>query len=159
MLPFLRHGVEITASLVNEETRREKGRHVIKVVQDEIEADDGAFALFNEQIPSTFSSKCKVRVCTELMLKIFHAQVNEYMSAVEEIQLEKEGKVVNAEQSLRDSLKPLILVICEQGIDIMYMYYMYRTVFYFLFCTLFCSHVQHLDSLYPYSAPYMNQEW
>ena len=46
----------------------------------------------NKYIPSTFSSECKIRVCTELMLKIFHAQVNEYMSAVEEIQLEKEGK-------------------------------------------------------------------
>ena len=46
-----------------------------------------------------------MRVCTELMLEIFHARVNEYMSAVEKIQLEREGKVVNAEQSLRDSLK------------------------------------------------------
>ena len=75
------------------------------MARDEIEADDGALTLLNEQIPSTFSSECKMRVCTEIMLKIFHARVNEYMSAVEEIQLEKEGKVVNAEQSLRDSLK------------------------------------------------------
>ena len=46
-------------------------------------------------------------MCTELMRKVFHARTNEYMVAAEEIQLEKEGKVVKAEQSLRDSLKTL----------------------------------------------------
>ena len=38
-------------------------------------------------------------VCTELTSKIFHARVNKYMSATQEVQLDKEGKVVKAEQS------------------------------------------------------------
>ena len=36
---------------------------------------------------------------------MFHARVNEYMTASIEVQLEKTGKVVNADQGLRDELK------------------------------------------------------
>ena len=56
----------------------------------EIEADAQAISLFNEQVPSTFSTHCKVQVCSELMHKVFHARTNEYMTAAEEIELEKE---------------------------------------------------------------------
>ena len=41
----------------------------------------------------------------ELTAKIFHARINEYMSATEEIELEQKGKAVRVEQSLRDQLK------------------------------------------------------
>lgn len=107
MLPFLRHVVEKIASLVNDKTLREQGRYMIKAALCEIEADAQAMSLFNEQVPSTFSTHCKVQVCSELIRKVFHARTNEYMTAAEEIQLEKEGRVVKAEQSLRDSLKTL----------------------------------------------------
>lgn len=99
--------MEKTASLVNDKTLTEHGRHMIKAAQCEIEADLLAISLFNELVPSTFSSVCREQVCTELMLKVFHARTNEYMAAAEEVHLEKEGKVVKAEQSLRDTLKTL----------------------------------------------------
>ena len=38
-------------------------------------------------------------------MKVFHARVNEYMVASEEIELEKAGKAVKVEQCLRDELK------------------------------------------------------
>ena len=41
----------------------------------------------------------------ELLRKMFHARVNEYMTASIEIDLERSGKVVQVEQSLRDQLK------------------------------------------------------
>lgn len=107
MLPFLRYVVEKTTSLVNDERARQYGRDMIGLAQREINADATAMSLFNEETPTTFTIDCKIRVCTELTCKIFHARVNEYMSATQEVQLEKEGKVVKAEQSLRDSLKTL----------------------------------------------------
>lgn len=107
MLPFLRYVVEKTTSLVNDERARQYGRDMIGLAQREINADATAMSLFNEETPTTFTIDCKTRVCTELTCKIFHARVNEYMSATQEVQLEKEGKVVKAEQSLRDSLKTL----------------------------------------------------
>ena len=38
-------------------------------------------------------------------MKVFHARVNEYMVATEEIELEKAGKAVKVKQCLRDELK------------------------------------------------------
>ena len=55
----------------------------------------------HEHQPST---ECHKMVCNEFTLKIFHARINEYFSASEEIELEQSGKVVKAE-GLRDSLK------------------------------------------------------
>ena len=106
MLPFLRSVVEKTTSLVNDERARQHGRNTVEVAQHEIKADATLISLFSEHTPTT-TTDCKTRVCTELIQKIFHARVNEYMSAAQEVQLEKEGKVVKAEQSLRDSLKTL----------------------------------------------------
>ena len=107
MLPFLRSVVEKTTSLVNDERARQHGRNTVELAQREIKADATLISLFSEHTPTTFTTDCKTRVCTELIQKIFHARVNEYMSAAQEVQLEKEGKVVKAEQSLRDSLKTL----------------------------------------------------
>ena len=87
MLPFLRYVVEETTSLVNDERCREHGRNMIGFTQCEIKADTMAMSLFT---PTIFATDCKIRVCTELIHKIFHARVNEYMSATEEVQLEKE---------------------------------------------------------------------
>ncbi len=46
-----------------------------------------------------------LRLYTELTLKVFHTRVNEYMNASEEIELEKAGKIVTADQILREKLK------------------------------------------------------
>ena len=107
MLPFLGSVVEKNTSLVNDERSRQHGRDMIGLAKHEIKADTTIMSLLNEQTPTTFTTDCKTRVCTELMHKIFHARVNEYMSATQEVQLEKEGKVVKAEQILKDSLKTL----------------------------------------------------
>ena len=40
-----------------------------------------------------------------MLKKIFNAQTNEFMTASAEVDLERTGKAVNAEQSLRDELK------------------------------------------------------
>lgn len=45
------------------------------------------------------------QVYSELSLKLFHARVNEYITASTEIQLQESGKAVTADQSLRDQLK------------------------------------------------------
>ena len=36
---------------------------------------------------------------------MFHARINEYMTAAVEIHLERSGKAIKADQSLRDQLK------------------------------------------------------
>lgn len=41
----------------------------------------------------------------ELTVKLFHARVNEFMTASVEIELERHGKAVRVGQSLRDELK------------------------------------------------------
>jgi hypothetical protein len=46
-----------------------------------------------------------MKLCKEFSLKIFHARINEYFSAAEEINLEQLEKAVKAEQGLRDTLK------------------------------------------------------
>ena len=51
------------------------------------------------------SSVVVSRLYSELSKKIFHARVNEYMTASIEVQLERSGKVVKADRSLRDQLK------------------------------------------------------
>ena len=103
MLPFLRYVVEKTTSLVNDEKCKEQGRNMLKSAQSELKADLEIVEIFSKQIPSHISSTCKTSLCSELTLKVFHARVNEYMVATEEVQLELEGKVVKADQSLRDS--------------------------------------------------------
>ena len=54
---------------------------------------------------STLTSEQQNTSCNKLTSKIFHARINEYFSAAEEIELEQSGKAVKAEQGLRDSLK------------------------------------------------------
>lgn len=48
------------------------------------------------------------KIQKELLRKMFHARVNEYMTASIEIELEKKGKAVQADQSLQDQLKTFI---------------------------------------------------
>ena len=45
------------------------------------------------------------KMYNEISKKMFHARVNEYMTAAVEIELERSGKAVKAGQSMRDQLK------------------------------------------------------
>lgn len=49
--------------------------------------------------------ECEQRLYKVFCMKIFHARLNEYMVVSEEIELERAGKAVKVEQSLRDELK------------------------------------------------------
>ena len=99
--------MEETTSLVSDEKCKEQGRNMLKSAQSELKADLEIVELFSKQIPSHITSTCKTSLCLELTLKVFHARVNEYMATTEEVQLELEGKIVMAEQSLRGQLKTM----------------------------------------------------
>ncbi len=47
--------------------------------------------------------------------KLFHARVNEYMRASIELELERSGKAVKADQSLRDHLKTFSAMITRSS--------------------------------------------
>lgn len=55
------------------------------------------------ELPSIANVVPKLHIL--LVKKVFHARVNEFMTASVEIELEKNGKAVPVEQSLRDKLK------------------------------------------------------
>ena len=81
---------------------------MIEVACEDIDNDTELIRVFNpcmldagvDASPAVVS-----RLYSELSKKIFQARVNEYMTASIEIELEKSGKVVKADQSLRHQLK------------------------------------------------------
>ena len=113
MLPCLRIIVESVSSLINELDKcQQLGVHMIETVCEELEGDAELFGTFvkciqeahvNVELPSVIPKLHK-----ELLKKIFHARVNEFMAASVEIELEKSVKAVPVEQSLRDKLKPSV---------------------------------------------------
>ena len=108
MLPFLRELVEKVRSLVNEERCQDLGQHMIEVACEDIDNDTELTRVFNQCMLDAgvdASPAVVSRLYSELSKKIFHARVNEYMTASIEIELERSGKVVKADQSLRDQLK------------------------------------------------------
>ena len=105
LLPLLRKIVEKTCSFVNEQMSKEHGRHMIEVAKQELDSDSELKQIFDNLVSSNFSSECKASVLRELTHKVFHARVNEYMTATKEIELEHEWKAVKSDQSLRDTLK------------------------------------------------------
>ena len=108
MLPFLRGLIENVRSLVNEERCQDLGQHMIEIACKDIDKDTELTRIFTECVHNAgvdTSSAVVSRLYGELSKKIFHARVNEYMTASIEIELERSGKVVKADQSLRDQLK------------------------------------------------------
>ena len=108
MLLYLRKAIEKVSSLVNEEKCHEYGHSMIAVARAKIENDSELHSTFTRCINNIgIDSSLTVvsKVYNELTRKIFHARVNEYMTASVEIELERSGKAVKAEQSLRDQLK------------------------------------------------------
>lgn len=111
MLPYIRLLVEKVMSHVNDDQCKQAGQHVIKVARKKIEIDVEIREAFMSCVehcnvtPSNSTMSTITRVYEEMTLKIFHARVNEYMTASVEMELEKSGKAVKADQSLRDELK------------------------------------------------------
>ena len=104
ILPFLRQLVDKVASHVNDNTRQEHGSSMIEVAKKRIKEDEELEQLFIKCTPEAPSDVVKA-VYTEFCMKVFHARVNEYISASEEMELERTGKAVKVEQCLRDQLK------------------------------------------------------
>ena len=92
--------------MVNEDARQEHGHQVIKLAKQDLESDGQLHTLFDKCTVSTCLSKdSEIRLFNEFSMKVFHAKVNEYMVATEEIEMKKTGKAVKVEQCLRDELK------------------------------------------------------
>ena len=102
MLLFLRQLVEKVTSHVNDRMQQEHGCGMIEVAKKRVEEDEELQELFKKCTAATPNQDA---LYTEFCIKVFHARVNEYMSASEELELEKEGKAVKVEQCLRDELK------------------------------------------------------
>ena len=108
MLPYLRALIEKVSSLVNEDQSREFGQHMVEIARSKIESDSDLNETFIHCIKNAGVDPLNPiipKVYEELSRKMFHARVNEYMTAAVEIDLERSGKVVKADQSLRDQLK------------------------------------------------------
>ena len=81
---------------------------MIEIACKDIDKDTELTWIFTECVHNAgvnTSSAVVSRLYGELSKKIFHARVNEYMTASIEIELERSGKVVKADQSLHDQLK------------------------------------------------------
>ena len=108
MLPYLRVLIERVSSLVNDKRCQEFGKSMIKAASIGIENDKEISRTFIECVKECgieISPLIFPRIYNKITKKMFHARVNEYMTASIEVQLEKTGKVVNADQGLRDELK------------------------------------------------------
>lgn len=107
MLPFLCQLVDEVASKVNDDMRQEYGHQVIKLAKQELESNSELCSLFEKCSThvSNLPKESVNKLFNEFCMKVFHARVNEYMVATEEIELEKAGKAVKVEQCLRDELK------------------------------------------------------
>ena len=111
MLPYLRAVIEKVSSLRNEDMCQKKVNIImIEIASKEVDDDADLFRTFVKCIHEAGVDAPAVanvvpRINKELSKKMFHARVNEFMTASIEIELEKSGKAVQAEQSLRDQLK------------------------------------------------------
>lgn len=95
MLLFLRRLVETVSSMVNDNTRLEYGHEVIKLAKQDLESDGQLHTSLDNCTLSTYLSReSENRLFNEFSMKVFHARVNEYMVATEEIEMEKTGKAV-----------------------------------------------------------------
>lgn len=107
MLPYLRALIDKVSKLVNDEQCCEHGKNMIDVARLAIEDDHNIKKTFINcltNIGINPETSLVLEVFQEMSKKLFHARVNEYMCASVEIDLERKGKAVKADQSLRDQL-------------------------------------------------------
>ena len=109
LLPFLNAlFIEINQSISHEQlTKHGKNKIMIKVALQKILENCNLETAFQSCVEQneimTEESYEEIRV--EFMKKVFHSRVNEFFEAQKELDLEKSGKVTDAQQSLRDELK------------------------------------------------------
>lgn len=93
---------------------KEHGQHMLEEAYKELEVDENLQSVFvtcvrkchdESSVKSQLPSNILPDIQKEFSRKLFNARVNEYMTASVEVQLEESGKVVTADQSLRDQLK------------------------------------------------------
>jgi hypothetical protein len=109
MLPYLREVITKVSTLVNEEKCQELGSYMLESACKAIETDEGLIHTFIKCVEHAGVECLETTVLhllhSKLSKKLFYARANEHMKASTELELEKKGKAVNAEQSLRDKLK------------------------------------------------------
>lgn len=113
MLPVLSKVMTVINQNINHEKLKKHGKNMIKVALDKLDDDDLTAQLFQsfKAIHRKYETSAQIRedllanIVQELIKKIFHSRVNEYMEARKELDLEVMGKTTDAEQSLRDTLK------------------------------------------------------
>ncbi len=114
MLPFFKLLLTVTISLINEDMLKKHGQEMIKVALEKLFGNQELEIAFTTCLESIVcgasdvheydkSTESKIRI--EMSKKVFHSRVNEFIEAKKELDLEKKGKVTDASQSLRDSLK------------------------------------------------------
>ena len=83
----------------------EHGHHVIKLTKQELEGNRDLHALIERcsTLVSNLPKESENKLFDEL------CRVNEYIVAIEEIELEKAGKAVKVEQCLRNEFKQSVL--------------------------------------------------
>ena len=108
LLPFLNTLLTEINRNINQSKLKQFGKNMIKValpiiLQNDILKD--MFTTCMKEIDTTATNENIQEICIEFTRKVFNARTNEYMGAQKEIDLEKQGKVTDAQQSLRDELK------------------------------------------------------
>ena len=116
MFAFFRLLLSTILSLINQDMLKKQGKQMIKVAKEKILDDQEIELAFNICFETIVQESESARIQeyeksvldhlkTELVKKVFHSRVNEFMEAKKELDLERKGKVTNADQSLRYVLK------------------------------------------------------
>jgi hypothetical protein len=110
MIPFINELMVEINKLINDAKLQLHGKQMISKASEELKANDDklkdSFKICLTEISAENYDESALNVLeTEIVNKIFHARVKEFLEARKEINLEKSGKITDAEQSLRDTLK------------------------------------------------------
>ena len=114
MLPFFKLLLTMTNELINHNMLKKHGQEMIKVALEKILGSRDLDLSFSSCLDSIvcdvsdlheYDKSVMDRIRIEMMKKVFHSRVNEFMEAEKELDLESKGKVTDAYQSLRDILK------------------------------------------------------
>lgn len=112
LIPYIKHLLKITESTIGEDQLKVHGHEMIKFAKSKVFSDSQLIATFTrcmDEIQKSRGIIFDTAICeslrVELTQKIFNARVNEFFKARKELNLEATKKVVDCDQSLRDSLK------------------------------------------------------
>ena len=109
IIPFVQLLLKKITLNINEDQLKAKGHMMIELAKSTISSDAELLQVFDSCINDVngdeFDKCCLKKIRMELMNKIINARINEFFKARKELELEANHKVVDAEQSLRDTLK------------------------------------------------------